>query len=102
MLVDTSDPSNCGNSLYQSMVYHQEKAPTSLIKRLLLCSVFHSVPSNEGIDISEVETSVCVSLLRECMYVQYNLLCILYSVLFDTIVITCLYASLLVFIKINN
>ncbi len=64
MLIDTSSPGNYGNNLYKSMIYHQEKPPTLLIKRLLLSSVFHSVSEeSKETDITQIETTICVSMI---------------------------------------
>ena len=67
MLIDTSVSGNHGNKLYQSMIYHQEKPPTLLIKRLLLSSVFHSLArenedqQHQQLDISKADINICVS-----------------------------------------
>ena len=67
MLIDTSGSGNHGNKLYQSMIYHQEKPPTLLIKRLLLSSVFHSLAGeneeqqHQQLDISKADMNICVS-----------------------------------------
>lgn len=53
MLVDTSIPGSGGHRLYQSFLYHQEKPPSTLIKKLMLCSIFQSSPENEIPDMKK-------------------------------------------------